>query len=130
MTKCLQNNHIGWRETLEQIDEYMYLGQIIKLKEDHDSEMRRRVKIDWKMFGKNRDKLKRENTYLPMCIIPAMTYECKTCKLPKQTENLFRILQRSMFFYHSFISNVIIKKYLISNKCSQSLTDQDFSAPP
>jgi len=42
---------------LEQVDEYKYIyfGQLIKLKKDHDSEIKRRIKIGWLTFGKNRD---------------------------------------------------------------------------
>ena len=46
---------------LEQVDEYIYLGQLIKLKKDYDSEMKRRIKT----FGKNRDILKSK---MPLCL--------------------------------------------------------------
>ena len=45
-------------KTLDQVDEYIYLGQLIKLKKDHGSEIKRRIKIGWMTFGKNRDILK------------------------------------------------------------------------
>ena len=71
-------------EQLEEVDEYIYLGQLIKLSKDHDSEIKRRIKIGWKTFGANSDVLKSK---FPMClkrkvynacVIPAMTYACET----------------------------------------------------
>ena len=87
---------------LEQVDEYIYLGQLIKLKKDNDSEIKRRIKIGWMTFGKNRDILKSKmpiclkRKIYNQCVIPAMTYGCETWKLTKQAENLLRIAQRAM----------------------------------
>ena len=87
--------------TLKLVEEYKYLGQLIKLLKDHDSEIKRRIKIGLKTFGINRDVLKSK---MPMClkrkvynqcVIPAMTYGCETWKLRKRTENLLRIAQRA-----------------------------------
>ena len=81
---------------------YIYLGQLIKLKKDHDREIKRRIKIGWITFGKNRDILKSK---MPIClkrkicnrfVIATMTYGCETWKLTKQTKSLFRIAQRAM----------------------------------
>ena len=106
--KVMYNNKVPQKviqiegETLEKVDEYIYLGQIIKLEKDHDSEIKRRITIGWKAFGMNRDVLK---STLPMClkrkiynscIIPAMTYGCETWKLTKRSENQLRITQRAM----------------------------------
>ena len=71
-------------KSLEQVDEYIYLGELIKLKKDHDSGIKRRITIARKIFGKNWDILKSK---MPMClkrkiynqcVIPAMTYGCET----------------------------------------------------
>ncbi|WP_440994831.1 hypothetical protein [Cysteiniphilum litorale] len=107
-TKVMFNDKVSKKviqidgETLEEVDEYIYLGQIIKLEKDHDSEIKRCITIGWKAFGMNRDVLK---STLPMClkrkiynscIIPAMTYGCETWKLTKRSENQLRITQRAM----------------------------------
>ena len=69
---------------LEQVDEYIYLGQLIKLKKDHDSEIKRRKKIGWMTFGKNQDIFKSKmpiclkRKIYNQCVIPAMTYGCET----------------------------------------------------
>ena len=89
-------------EDLEQVEEYNYLGQIIKLEKDHEIEIKRRITIGWKAFYKNKDIMK---STLPIClkrkvynecIIPAMTYGCETWKLTKALENKLRVAQRSM----------------------------------
>ena len=38
-------------EVLEEVDEYIYLGQVIKLEKDHAREIKRRITIGWKAFG-------------------------------------------------------------------------------
>ena len=99
---CFPNIHKIDGKTLEEVEEYIYLGQRITLKKDYDGEIKRRIKIGWKTFGINRDVLKSK---MPMClkrkvynqcVIPAMTYGCETWKLTKGTENLLRIAQRAM----------------------------------
>ena len=90
-------------EALKQVDEYIYLGQLIKLKKDHDSEIKRRINIGWMTFGKNKDILKSK---MPICLKrkiynqcekPAMTYGCETWKLTKRAENSLRIAQREIY---------------------------------
>ena len=45
-------------ERLEQVEEYVYLGQTIKLnRENQEAEIVRRIKLSWAEFGKLRDKL-------------------------------------------------------------------------
>ena len=107
-TKVMFNNKVPKKpieiedEILEEVDEYINLGQLIKVEKDHDCEIKRRITIGWKAFGMNRDLLK---STLPMglkrkvynaCIIPAMTYGCETWKLTKRSETLLIIAQRAM----------------------------------
>ena len=89
-------------EDLEQVEEYNYLGQIIKLEKDHEIEIKRRITIGWKAFYKNRDVLKSnlptclKRKVYNACIIPAMTYGCETWKLTKALVNKLRVAQRAM----------------------------------
>ena len=89
-------------EALEEVKEYIYLGQLITLGKGHEPEIKRRITIGWKAFNKYKDVLKGK---LPMClkrkvynkcIVPAMTYGCETWRLTKRTENLLRTAQRAM----------------------------------
>ena len=63
-TKIIFNDKITPTEikndgkTVEEVEEYINLGQRITLKKDHDGEIKQRVKIGWKTFGINRDVLK------------------------------------------------------------------------
>ena len=42
------------REALEDINEYIYLGQILKLKKDHGSKNELCIMIGWKTVGRNK----------------------------------------------------------------------------
>jgi len=58
----------------------IYLGQLIKLENDYDSEIKRRIKIGWMTFGRNRDVSKSKmpiclkSKIYNQCVIPAMIY--------------------------------------------------------
>ena len=58
--------------------------------------------IGWKTSVNNRDILKSKmpiclkHKIYNQCVIPAITYGCKTWKLTKQTENSLRIAQKAM----------------------------------
>ena len=89
-------------ETLEEVNEYIYLGQIIKLTYDKDSEVKRRINIGWKAYNKYRY-IMRSDMPLSLkrkifnhCIIPAMTYGSETWKLTKGSENKLIRAQRAM----------------------------------
>ena len=52
------NDKAQWRvirvdnETLEAVEEYNYLGQILKLTRDNEHEIKRRISLGWKAFGR------------------------------------------------------------------------------
>ena len=70
-TKVMFNENVPQKvieiegEVIEAVDEYIYLGQAIKLEKDHDNEINRRIALGWKAFGMNRDILKNNMT---MCL--------------------------------------------------------------
>ena len=39
-------------KALEVVEEYNYLGQILKLTRDNEHEIKRRITLGWKAFGK------------------------------------------------------------------------------
>ena len=89
-------------ETIEEVDEYSYLGQVLKLTKDHANEVKRHITIGWKAFGKQRLIFR---SHLPIClkrkvynqcVIPAMTYGSETWKLTKSLENKLVSAQRAM----------------------------------
>ena len=89
-------------EDLEEVKEYIYLGQLLELTKDHEKEIKRRIAIGWKMYGKYRDIMRgplpvclKRKVY-NQCILPAMIYGCETWKLTKVIENKLRSAQRAM----------------------------------
>jgi len=86
----------------EEFNEYLYLGQLLTLDRDYEIEIKRRITIGWKTFGKHCQIMK---SNLPTClkrkiynhcVLPSMTYGCETWKLNKSTENKLRRAQRAM----------------------------------
>jgi len=48
-----QNAKIKIDEILQEVNEYLYLGQLLTLDRDYESEIKRRITIGWKVFGKH-----------------------------------------------------------------------------
>jgi len=55
---------VDWKD-LEQVDKYIYLGQLIKLEKNHDGKIKLRIKIGWMTFGKNWDIF---DSKIPTCL--------------------------------------------------------------
>ena len=53
-------------EALEEVNEYIYLGQLITLGKGHEPEIKRRITLGWKAFSKYKDVLKCKK--IPMCL--------------------------------------------------------------
>lgn len=89
---------------LEKVNEYIYLGQILKLgKDNQTAEIQRRIRLAWAGFGKLSFVLK--NPKLPQyqksrvfnqCILPVLTYGCQTWTLTKVNVDKLAKTQRSM----------------------------------
>ena len=80
-------------ETLEIVEEYNYLGQILKLTRDNEHEIKRRITLGWKAFGRQSEIMK---SSLPIwlkrkvynqCVLPTMIYGSETWKPTKPMEN-------------------------------------------
>ena len=89
-------------EDLEEVEEYNYLGQMLKLNKDHENEIKRRITVGWKMYGKYGNIMRgslpvclKRKVY-NQCILPAMLYGCETWKLTKAMEMKLRSAQRAM----------------------------------
>lgn len=89
---------------IQAVEEYNYLGHIIKLgKDNRESEIKRRVQLSWAAFGKMSHIL-RDNT-IPInlkrkvydtCILPVSTYGLETVALTQINAKKLRIMQRGM----------------------------------
>ena len=71
-------------ETLEVVEEYNYLGQNLKLTRNNEHEIKRRITLGWKVFGRQSKIMKRSlpiclkrNVY-NQCVLPTMTYGSET----------------------------------------------------
>ena len=75
---------------------------MLKLNKDHENEIKRRITVGWKMYGKYGNIMRgslpvclKRKVY-NQCILPAMLYECETWKLTKAMETKLRSAQRAM----------------------------------
>ena len=88
--------------TLEQVEKYNYLGQLIHVGASHEKEVKRRIALGWAAFNKYGDFMKSK---LPLClkrkvynqcILPVITYGSETWCLTQRLERKLRTAQRSM----------------------------------
>ncbi|CAG9111017.1 unnamed protein product [Plutella xylostella] len=104
--------------TIEVVQEYVYLGQTIRLgRSNFDKEAARRIQLGWAAFGKLRHifssaipqslKTKVFNQCVPKCVLPVMTYGAETWTL-----TIFHI-QATFTWNFSDLFVICISYYLI-----------------
>ena len=90
-------------EPIEEVNEFVYLGQLVSLPRDHYTEIKRRVQASWNAYRKYKHfltapaiamKLKRR--LFNMVIVPTMLYGAETWALTKQAETRLATTQRRM----------------------------------
>ncbi|CAK1586319.1 unnamed protein product [Parnassius mnemosyne] len=88
---------------LEVVDEYVYLGQIVRLgKSNFDREVNRRIQLGWAAFGKLRhifssDIPQNLKTKLyNQCVLPVMTYGTETWSFTAGRMRKLKVAQRAM----------------------------------
>ena len=89
-------------ETLEVVEEYNYLIQILKLTIDNEHKIKGRITLGWKAFGRQSNITKsslpiclKRNVY-NQCVLPSMIYGSETWKPTKTMENKLRSAQRGL----------------------------------
>jgi hypothetical protein len=88
--------------TLETVDEYIYLGQLINRSGSLLPEINRRIKLAWRAFGRNsiifksKMPLHLKSKTFDQCILPVLTYGCETWTLNATITNKLATTQRSM----------------------------------
>lgn len=107
-TKVMSNSYATQRSIkvanmeVENVDKYVYLGQLVTMNSDKTEEIKRRITAGWGAFSKYRDIMKSK---MPMClkrkvynqcIQAAITYGCQTWAITKRMEDRLRTTQRSM----------------------------------
>ncbi|MFH4982538.1 hypothetical protein AB6A40_009247 [Gnathostoma spinigerum] len=107
-TKVMTNRNIGRsftvnQKTAEKVDEFIYLGQLITINKDTETEVRRRIKIGWKSFFNSKEfftdrkvgMILRRRLFNP-CVLPAMLYGSETWTVTKKIEMMMQVAQRRM----------------------------------
>jgi hypothetical protein len=108
-TKIMSNSHVVptpvevGNSTLEVVDQYIYLGQIVQLgKSNFQKEVNRRIQLGWAAFGKLRSIF---SAHLPVClktkvfnsgVLPVMTYGTETWPLTMGLIRRLKITERAM----------------------------------
>ncbi|CAG9103041.1 unnamed protein product [Plutella xylostella] len=108
-TKVMSNEHVSSSPvtvggvTIEVVDQYPYLGQVIRLgKSNFDKEVARRIQLGWAAFGKLRH-IFTENIpqclktkVFNQCVLPVMTYGAETWCFTKGLIHKLSVAQRAM----------------------------------
>ena len=89
-------------EPLEIVNEYTYLGQTVSSTPGHETEIKRRISMGWRAFGKQCDILKSKmplslkRKIFNQVILPVLTYGSETWSLTKAMERKLVSTQRAM----------------------------------
>ena len=107
-TKVMISSRVGSRgvklerECIEEVNNYIYLGQNISLQETNQGEIKRRIQHRWAAFNKLSNILRSnlpinlKRKLFNQCVLSAMTYTSETWTLSKKIENKLRTAQRAM----------------------------------
>nr|XP_034832243.1 uncharacterized protein LOC117989050 [Maniola hyperantus] len=89
--------------TIEYVEEYIYLGQIISIKDLATKEIERRIGNAWKQFWSFKEILKNKEVKMTIkrklfntCILPVLTYGCQTWSLTKAQKKKLESCQNAM----------------------------------
>ena len=88
-------------KALEVVEEYNYLGQILKLTRDNEHELKMRIILGWEDIGRQQNHERFRSICLKrkvynQCVLPTMIYGSETWKPTKLMENKHRITQKGM----------------------------------
>ncbi|CAH2092277.1 unnamed protein product [Euphydryas editha] len=108
-TKIMSNVHVTPvpvvvdGTALEVVDEYVYLGQTIRMgKSNFEREVTRRIQLGWAAFGRLRHVLTSDipqclkSKVFEQCVLPVMTYGAETWSFTVGLIHKLRVAQRAM----------------------------------
>jgi len=107
-TKTMFNKFISKKQihiqhtAIEEVEDYIYLGQLIKMDHRQYDEVRRRVRSGWGAFGKLNEVMQSnmplclKRKVFNQCVLPAMTYGSETWSMTQKMEQRLRVTQHSM----------------------------------
>ena len=89
-------------EPLEIVNEYTYLGQTVSVAPGHETEIKRRISMGWRAFGKQNEIMKSKmplslkRKVFNQIVLPVLTYGSETWSLTKALEHKLVRTQRAM----------------------------------
>ena len=108
-TKIMCNKHVNKDDVIvdgkkiEEVDSYVYLGQMVTKDHDQIQEMKRRIGQGWSAFCKLDNIMRDKNVPMRLkrkvfneCILPVMTYGCETWSLSNTQLEKLVTTQRKM----------------------------------
>ena len=108
-TKIMCNKHVNKDDVIvdgkkiEEVDSYVYLGQMVTKDHDQIQEMKRRIGQGWSAFCKPDNIMRDKNVPMRLkrkvfneCILPVMTYGCETWSLSNTQLEKLVTTQRKM----------------------------------
>lgn len=103
MTNSTKTNISVNHETLEFVEEYTYLGQLISPNDQTEKEINTRIANGWKKYWSLKEIMKSPDLSMSlkrktfnMCILPCLTYGCETWSLTKFLREKLAKCQRAM----------------------------------
>jgi hypothetical protein len=88
---------------IDRVSEFIYLGQKIMLRRDHNKEIGCRIRAAWGTFKRVQAlmisksvPMKIKRRYFNMCTVPALLYGCETWALTQKMERRLGVCQRAM----------------------------------
>ena len=87
---------------IEEVEQYAYLGQLVRMSDSTEAEITRRCAQAWQAFGRANiifkgdfpTCLKRQT--FDQCILPVLLYGCETWKTTKKLRTKLQVTQRAM----------------------------------
>lgn len=106
MTKILTNSSsVNIRvdgETIQHVQEYIYLGQVVSFQARQEKEITRRTENAWKSYWSMKELFKGDlpmslkRRLMDMCILPILTYGAQTWSLTNTQKSDLKVCQRAM----------------------------------
>lgn len=103
MTNQQKDSVVVNGNTLEYVDEYIYLGQIISTEQQTSKEIERRICNSWKSYWALKEVMKNKEVptthkskIFNTCILPCLSYGCQTWGLTQKDTKRLEVCQHNM----------------------------------
>ncbi|XP_061723667.1 uncharacterized protein LOC133529882 [Cydia pomonella] len=89
-------------QSIQYVDEYIYLGQLVSFSNRQDKEIERRVQNAWKSYWSMKELMKGnlplslKRKLVDMCILPVLTYGAQAWSLTEIQKSKLKVCQRAM----------------------------------